>query len=535
MLKAFGPVALTPAQLEPLFLYANDDPRPQDVIRQGCSFLESLGFLEPEGAGKYRRVSGKLLKDGLTRCQEWLAAKSGESFDKYLAPVKAVHEEAANQLALRAKELRDLVGQTLSRIAALSLKFLDSSWSDLDEIVPDPLTGRKPWMFQVEFCKAAATVAEARRVVDRVFDPHGFKELSAAYSPDLLPGFEVDRVRNDYPLWKRVAILSGFYSEMGKLRTQLLQRIKEHMRRGHDEMEDGEEGQKAYPTQVLTNALKVWKEELTFPSNEPHRSVRFGGGSLGATALGVKLAQGKYREAWKRLEELEQVLTQPNEIPQRYFVCVDRWRSLITEQRRLGQEVESWRAFFVDATEDVRTRFHINELIAQVQQFADDLWQGVRDGTDERESAGHSIFELIDGLEADLAGAQNTPQQISSRLQGLKPGVLEALVQEFESGYRDILGAYTRVRTAQSKSQTSWPSSLAESYGSTRQLFEQLVSTAQGELRQYFADVKQLSWEDFVGLCKVDAEGRDIPWDQEPYRDYVGPLQRKGLVRLKLI
>jgi hypothetical protein len=68
----------------------------------------------------------------------------------------------------------------------------------------------------------------------------------------------------------------------------------------------------------------------------------------------------------------------------------------------------------------------------------------------------------------------------------------------------------------------------------TRRQFEQAVKEAEEGVKAYFADVKELSWQDYVALCRMDAAHQDIPWEQEPFRLYVAPLQRKGLVKLRL-
>ncbi len=535
ILQAFGTVARTPTQMVPMFLYSCSDPQPQDTMRQVCGYLEALGFLEAEGAGKYRRVSGKLLKDGLNESFEWLTGSGVKCLQSFTRPVEAMHDEAASNIELRAKEMRELVERAQTRTSSLSLSFLDTEWEELEEKHVDPVTGRESLEYQVRFTQAVETVAEVRRVIQRAYDPQRFKELADSYSPDLLPGFEQDSVRPDYPLWKRAAVLSGFYSSVANLRSQLLDRIKEHSRQGHDAVEDGPSGQKVFPTQVLTNVLKVWQQEINFPSDEPQRSVRVGNQSIGVMALGIKIAQGKYQEAWQRLLEIQRELTEPNKIPARYFDCLGRWREMLREHSHLCDQVNRWTTFFEGAESEVRQRFRIDDLVDRVGRLESDLRTGVREGTDEREEAGQPIFGLISGLEQDLRQVAEAPPQIYSRLQGLEPGILEGLVQEFENNNRDIFGAYARILTAQNRSQRSWPSQLAENYCATRQAFVELVESAENELKAFFDGVSELTWEDFVGLSKLEAENDDIPWEQQPYCDFITALQQKGLVKLRLI
>jgi hypothetical protein len=534
LLERIGVIARTPAQLEPLFLYAASDPRPQDVVRQFCSFLEAVGFLNAEGAGKYRRVSGTLLRDGLAQCEEWLTGSGQQNFRRFNSAIKAIHRAAADELEARAKQAREEVERARSETADLSLQFLERSWDELEETQTDPITGGKLPIYVAEFRQAVASVARGRALIERIYNPLAFKELLDSYSPDLLAGFEVDRLRDDYPLWKRVAILSGFYTDLARLRAQLLERIKEQIRLGHDEMDDGPGGQKVFPTQALTLMLKAWRDELNFPSDHPQQTVRAGVQSVGSGALGVRLSLGKYREAWNRLQEIEGELTRPDRAPQRYFESAKRWRALLEEQQRLAEEAGSWERFFADAGPEVRRRFRIEELAAEVESLCRSLHEGVRAGTDEREAAGQSVFELVKGLEADLEEVAREPAAIQPRLQGLEQGILEALVQEFEEEARDILGAYQRIRTAQRKSLRGWPSSLGVSYGMTRRQFEQAVKEAEEGVKAYFADVSELSWQDYVALCRMDAAHQDISWEQEPFRSYVAPLQRKGLVKLRL-
>jgi hypothetical protein len=280
--------------------------------------------------------------------------------------------------------------------------------------------------------------------------------------------------------------------------------------------------------------LKAWRDELNFPSDHPQQTVLAGAHSVGSAALGVRLSLGKYREAWNRLQEIEGELTRPDRAPQRYFESVRRWRSLLDEQRRLAEESGSWERFFADAVSEVRRRFRIEEIAAEVESLCRSLHEGVRAGTDEREAAGQSVFELVKGLEADLAQVAREPAAILPRLQGLEQGILEALIQEFESEARDILGAFQRILTAQKKSLRGWPSSLAPSYGMTRRQFEQAVKEAEEGVKAYFVGVSELSWQAYVALCRMDAAHQDVSWDQEPFRSYVAPLQRKGLVKLRL-
>ena len=50
---------------------------------------------------------------------------------------------------------------------------------------------------------------------------------------------------------------------------------------------------------------------------------------------------------------------------------------------------------------------------------------GIREATDEREAAGHSIFTLIDGLENDLLAVERTPDNLKAKLSGLAQGILD--------------------------------------------------------------------------------------------------------------
>jgi hypothetical protein len=534
VLERIGVVARTPAQLEPLFLYAASDPRPHDIVRQLCSFLESLGFLTSEGAGKFRRVSGTLLRDGLVQCEEWLAGGGQQDFRKFATAIKAIHRSAADELESRAKQAREDVERTRAEMGELSLQFLERPWPQLVEPRPDTLTGGHSPAFVLEFRQAVASVARARSLTERICNSPALKELLTCYSPDLLPGFEAERLRDDYPLWKRVAILNGFHADLARLRAQLLDRIKEQMRLGHEEMEDGPGGHKVFPTQALTLMLKAWRDELNFPSDNPQQSVRAGAHSVGAAALGVRLHLGKYREAWNRVQEIEGELTGPDKPAQRYFECVKRWHALLADHQRLSEDLGAWQRFFADAGTEVRGRFRIDDLAKEVDDFSVALREGVRAGTDEREAAGHKVMELVKGLETDLEAVSREPATIRPRLQGLEQGILEALVQEFEEAARDILGAYQRIRTAQKKSLRGWPTSLGPTYGATRRQFEDAVKEAEDGVKAYFTDVSELSWQDYVALCQMDLAKQEIHWEQDPFRSYVAPLQRKGLVKLRL-
>ncbi len=535
VLTAFGSVARTPQQLEPMFLYSASDPAPQEILRQICAFLENAGLLDLEAGGKYRRVSATSVKDGLQRCEDWLQGTGEKDLPACITRIRSVHEkDADDNLALRTKEANDALKRARQLVEKVSLSFLDESPTELSTLRPDTITQTDKPRFFLAFRDAVAALHEARLTTSCIYEPGQFSELLRNYSRELLSDYESNHSRLEFPLWKRAGILSGFYAELNKLKTQLLDRIKAHHRAGHEEIGEGADSKKVFPTQVLTLPLKVWQQELEFPNDNPQRTIRLGQTTLGINSLGFQIAAGNYNKAWQRLCEIEAELTQPDKLAARYFDCLKKWSALANEQTGLRRLADDWTRFFDGAESSIRARFKVDQLAQEVADFGQNFEGAFRHGVDEDEPM-LSCFKLIDSLARDLQHILPTPSALRAGFDNLSQGILATLTEEFKSSYQDIIGAWARVRASRNQSLESWPDRLGATYLATRQSYEDLVARAEAEGRSFFKDMPELKWEDYLGLCRLDAQGKEVPWDEEPYSTYVSALQRKRLVRLKLL
>lgn len=535
VLASFGSVARTPQQLEPLFLYSTSDPAPQEILRQICAFLENAGLLDLEAGGKYRRVSATSVKESLQRCEDWLRGPGEKDLPACIARIRSVHEkDADDNLALRTKQANDELKRVRQLVEKVSLSFLDESASDLNTPRPDIITGTDQPRFFLAFRDAVAALHEARLTIGRVYEVGPFGELLRNYSRELLLDYEANHNRPDFPLWKRAGILTGFYAELNKLKTQLLDRIATHYRAGHEELPDGPDGKKVFPTQVLTLPLKVWQQELEFPNDNPQRTIRIGQTTLGIASLGFQIAAGNYNKAWQRACEIEAELTQPDKLVARYFECLKKWRGLQQEYNDLRRSGDQWNAFFAGTEPAVRARFQADKLASGIPKFAEFFEGSARHGVDEVEPM-VSCFKLIDTLEQDLREESSVPYGLRTVIDHLSQGIITALTEEFKAAHQDVIGAWARIRAASNRPLENWPSKLAGSYQDTRKVFADLVAQAEAEGKAFFAEVSELKWEDYLALCRMDVQGKDISWDQPPYSTYVPALQRKRLVRLKLV
>lgn len=529
LLKKFKDFSFTVADLEPKFLYDAGDLRPAEVVRQAVGFLEALGFLTPEGNGKYRRISVKTLKDMLETASTWLTNPDG--FAKQAMAIKAVSEQlGVNLTEVYAKEAKAKIKEASGLLACLDLQFFSWDNTKLEERVENS----NDFMYQHLFKKAVNKISAIRNAISQVYDTEEARTFT--YTPDLLQVFEVESNHSCYPLWKRLYILHGFCSQLVSKRTVLTQMIREKIQESDRRVPEGNDGQKIFPTQVLSIPLKQWEQELNFPAASPHTSISGGFSTALPHTLGFKVAQGKYHEAWKRLIELEAELTAPDRLPARYFTCLEQWEELCRQLKNVEKILEKWIKFFADASDLVREKFGLPGLIKEIDLLSEQILNGgMRTGTDEREGARATAQQLIEGLEQDLNQVKGGPGKAEQNLSVLRSSILQSLEQEYQDKYKDVLSAYNRILLAQHKDLRTFPGSLSATYGQTVAAFEAVIANAGIEGKEFFTDQTSVSWQDFVALCGMDLEGQEIPWDTPPYSSFVPVLQREGLLKLKLI
>ena len=62
-----------------------------------------------------------------------------------------------------------------------------------------------------------------------------------------------------------------------------------------------------------------------------------------------------------------------------------------------------------------------------------------------------------------------------------------------------------------------------------------MVRRAEAEGKTYLPDGGKVTFTDFVELCRVDIEGREVNWDDPAIDRMVPGLKEKKLVKLRLI
>lgn len=527
LLHRFGDLGRTVADLETRFMYDKPvDFKPAEVLRQAIEFLVALGLLVPEGNGRYRRVTVKGLKDEVQTASAWLE----NDFKLKTAVVKNVSEQlAANLREVLAIDGKSKLKAMRTDLNSLNLEFL--TW-DSEKLQTADSDGRPG--YETSFARAVNGISRAKETISRVYDAEDARNFS--YSSDLLPSFEVESGQPGYPLWKKVFVLHGFCSGLIERRTELTAVIDRYISENDDRVPAEDTGQKAFPTQVLSIPLKQLKQELHFYASNMEANITGAASTAQTNTLGFRVALGKYHEACKRLEEIKLELTGPNKLPVRYFACLDKWEKLISQVKAAEEDLYKWERFFADAMEDVKRQFGIPVLMDDLSRMREEIVNGgIRQGTDDRESAGTPAFNLIDGLEQDLKEVEERPMKLTQVMGSLKDSILQTLQKKYQDDYKALLSAYNRLLLAQKKDPRAFPDKLAKTYRETVTTFDKIVADAETMGTGFFSGQSEISWADFVALCDVVVSGADVDWNANPYAEYVHFLQKKGLLRLQLI
>ncbi|MGE5389785.1 MAG: hypothetical protein ACM3PE_01855 [Deltaproteobacteria bacterium] len=516
-----GNVPLSINQLSNRFLFDASDIKPAEVVRQIITFLESLGYVTPEGGDKYRLVAKQSLKNKVTTAQSWLEGpyKQGvKTIQKLSEPL------ATDLLKIRLVEAKNLIKQAGIEAEKIDLAYINWDWSRL-QVKDDNNVAA----YEAPFKLTTGILANVKDATQQVFETE--PDRAFVYNNDLLTGFDNENQEAGYPLWKRFRILQGFCQFVMDKRKELNQIIDDQLNENEVQIADGPDGQKIFPTQVLNIPLRQWKQEVNFPAQSPF-ALSAGGSSTLPHSLGFKISQGKYDEARKRVKEIEDHI---QNIISRYVNCRNDWNRLVQQLAEIQEIYQKWEKFFDDAGDKTRKQFRLGSIANELDRIRElVLGGGIRMGTDEREAAMASTEELIRGLEEDIRQLKGEPQPIEDDLANMSASVLQFLDRLFREQNAVLFSAANRVCQVRKRDYLRFPESLQETYGKSEQAFMATINEADDIGKQFFAPMQKVSWRDYQALCEIDLKAEEIPWEQDPYRDYVSELQSFGLLKMKL-
>ena len=529
LVERCGSIALSRTDLERKFLFqTHPETPPRDIIRQLTLFLLHVGLLEPQGdkGDKYVRVTGKSLEDFVKRAEDWL----GREFAQVSTEIQAIHREVGDRLQDQlAKEARQKLKEAQKKLTALNLDFFKLSWDELNKMGSD---GQPLYVGRIT--TAMRLIAEIRATVASVFEAQPAKDFS--YTADCLAEYEAQSGRSDYPLWRRLAILRGFYRELKDRRQVLLDRIQAVLKDVEDRVPANPSCERIFPTQALSLPLEFYKKELNFPSDKPGQTINVGATTLGIATVGFKLASNRFRESVERLNSIDADLTQPGKLVSSFLSSLKEWESIRLETGTLSSRVTDLKQFFSDADQPTKERFQVAEVdrrISDLQGLADEGL--MRQKTDQRDAAGISIFDLTSKLSTDVEEVKPLVADLRSLLDGISTGILVRLQEDYQGKHKATMSAYRRVRRAQNLEEVAWPDKRGATWAATVRLFDNVVERAERDGNAYLPPDGPTTFNDLVSLCRMDEQGKEVDWNVPPYEGHVKTLMNKRLLRLRLV
>jgi hypothetical protein len=519
-------VGLKRSDLEKKFVFdVPESVRSRDVMRQLTEVMHHLGLVERINGETIQQVSSHVLETQVKSAEDWLDSR----FESAINSIKNIHQdEGARLLDIRGKEARQRLKEARKELDDLGLEFIGKSWDELNRISSDGMP-----VYEQELRKALAVVVKVKDTVKCVFDTE--PERAFRYSADVLHDFEQHQASLTYPLWKRVKILHGFYSDVDKIRREQIKQINAIVDEVDRRVPALSDGQKAFPIQALRRPLDAFRQELDFNPDKPNRTVTAGGSSFAIMTVGYKICDGRYQQALERLNELESELTQPGKLVAGFRELLGVWEELRKEVGEVEQRLGAVEAFFADAPATVKTEIELGDLRGDFESLKYEIYEGgIRQGTDEREAAGRAILTLVDGLKADLDKVRTQPSNLRDQLQGKESQAVQSLEVLYQSKHRDLMRAWTGIRLAQNLEPKSWPQEKGETYGKTQEKFDQMVEEMQRDGEKYFGSESQTTFGVYVGLCRMELDKQLIDWDSFEYERHVNFLKRKKLLELKM-
>jgi hypothetical protein len=521
-------VGRKPSELENYFLFdLPDGTKARGVVRDLTEVMSQLGLLD-NTEETFKQVSSHILGGDVKAAEDWLDSR----FESAVTSIKNIHhDEGARLLDIRGKEARQRLKEAKKQLDDLSLDFVGKSWEELNRETSDGMPA-----YEQGLRKSLAVVVKVKDAVRSVFDREADRLFK--YSPEVLNDFEQHQNSPTFPLWKRVKVLHGFYSELDKRRREMIKQITtivDDIERRVPNVQSGDyKDQKAFPLQPLVRPLGAFKQELDFSAEKPNRTVTAGGSSFAIMTVGYKICDGKFRDAFERVDNLESELTQPGKLVAGFRELLGVWEHLRSEVTELESRLTAIIAFFSDAPEAVKRDAEIGELQTELEQLREYLCDGgIRENTEGREARGDAILTLVKGLKEDVDKVRNAPGNLRDRLQGKEAQAVQSLEVRYQSDYSDLIRAVAGIRSAKGGDLLRWPDKRAETYGKTVALFDGLVEQMRREGQAYFADSTETSFDDYVGLCKLSLKGVAIDWDGD-YERHVNPLKRLKLLELRL-
>ena len=380
-------------------------------------------------------------------------------------------------------------------------------------------------------------IADVRSSIDDVFDAAANRGFS--YTSDVLPEYESQGSSDSFALWKRVAILRGFYSELRERRQVLERRIQE-IRTDVDERVPEVSGVRIFPIQALTLPLDFYRKEINFPSDRPNQTIQIGSTALGVQTVGFKLSSGKYRDALDRLNQVQSELNDPGKLVSVFFEALREWESLRKDTVVLSGRLAATLQFFSDADANTKSRFRLPDLEARMAELRGIADEGImREKTDNREIAGVSAFELAAKLAADVQEVRALPIELRSLLDGVDNSVIVRLQEDCLEKHGGLLKAIQKIRAVELKDPVTLPQKRSTTWGVTVKLFDDVIAQAREEGEAYLPSNGSTTFQDFIMLCeqqdRLSKENRELDWAASPYKEHVPVLMDKKLLRLKLI
>ena len=239
VLERCGPVALKPQDLEQYFLFdLPEGIKARDVTSQLIPILLTTGLSDQDGE-KVVRTSPHRLETWIKGAKDWMDG----AFETGANAIKKIHHDAGHELfEIQAKDARYRLKEAEKKLQSLSLDFIDKPW---DELNKEDAAGNL--VYDLRLREALKSVGEVRNGVEWVYDPERIRAFR--YSQDCLQ-FETQGSSPNYPLWKRLAVLQGFYSDLDQRRKGLLKTIQDIRREMDGRIPELPTGEKAFPLQV---------------------------------------------------------------------------------------------------------------------------------------------------------------------------------------------------------------------------------------------------------------------------------------------
>ncbi|AUB82277.1 hypothetical protein [Candidatus Thiodictyon syntrophicum] len=530
-----GDVPKTQADLERWFLFdrrgekREELEQPREVVRTWVLFLEAIGLLQGE-TNSFARVSRHELDSRLRGADAWL----GGPFKTAAERIGRIDQDAGAQLTgVAAKSAQHKLKDAGKKLAALDLDYLRLPWDELNRA-----TGEAPPVWEQRLCTTLATVRGVRDDIHWVYDPAQL--VTFRYNADALHHFEAHQGAPDFPLWRRLEVLRGFYDQLDEERRTLLHRIStvraEVEARVPLVTEGPDAGEQSFPTQPLTLALALFEQELDFAPDHPNKTVVALGTTLGISTIGYQLVSGKLIEVLDRLVAIRGDLHDGGKLVDSFNQALNRFLALRTDAQEAARRLGELTDFLADAPTDITEALGLAGLRAAVAAILGVFFQGdIRQKTDEREAARHRVPTLLPKLIEDLEGEADRPRQVRESIDSAWQSLLPSLVARYQGLYGGRLNALYRIRRAQGGPVPNWPDRLAATWGQTVADLEAVVQAITAEGEACFAGEADTTFEVFVGLCELDLARQPIDWQAPEYERHARVLMKKRLLRLELL